>query len=56
MAMIGLRDILKMHTLTFHRGPVTLRIGEPISTEGMTTHQRAELTAQMREKIVEMLG
>jgi len=56
MAMIGLRDILKMHTLTFHRGPVTLRIGEPISTEGMTTHQRAELTAQMREKIVEMLN
>jgi len=56
MAMIGLRDILRMHTLTFHRGPVTLRIGEPISTEGMTTHQRAELTAQMREKIVEMLN
>ena len=55
MAMIGLRDILKMHTLTFHRGPVTLRIGEPISTDGMTTHQRAELTARMREKIVEML-
>jgi len=55
MAMIGLRNILKMHTLTFHRGRVTLRIGEPISTEGMTTHQRAELTATMREKIVEML-
>jgi 1-acyl-sn-glycerol-3-phosphate acyltransferase len=56
LAMIGLRDILKMHTLTFHRGHVTLRIGEPISTAGMTTHQRAELTARMRQKIVEMLG
>jgi len=56
MATIGMRDILRMHTLTFHRGHVTLRIGQPISTAGMTTHQRAELTALMRQKIVEMLG
>ena len=56
IAMIGLRNILRMHTLTFHRGHVTLRIGEPISTVGMTTHQRAELTAVLREKIVEMLN
>ncbi len=55
MAMIGMRGILPIHSLTFHRGPVTLRIGEPISTEGMTTHQRAELTAAVRQKIVEML-
>ena len=31
------------------------RIGEPISTAGMTTHQRAELTAAVRQKIVDML-
>jgi hypothetical protein len=35
---------------------VTLRIGEPISTAGMTTHQRAQLTAELRQKIVELLG
>jgi 1-acyl-sn-glycerol-3-phosphate acyltransferase len=56
LAMIGMRDILRMHTLEFHRGPVTLRIGEPISTAGMTTHQRAELTAAARQQIVDMLG
>jgi 1-acyl-sn-glycerol-3-phosphate acyltransferase len=55
LAMIGLRNILRMHTLTFHRGKVTLRIGEPISTEGMTTHDRAKLTAAVRQKIVGML-
>jgi len=55
LAMIGMRSILPMHTLTFHRGPVTLRIGKPISTDGMTTHQRAELTALTRQRIVEML-
>jgi 1-acyl-sn-glycerol-3-phosphate acyltransferase len=56
MAMIGMHGILPMHSLTFHRGHVTLRIGEAISTEGMTTHQRAELTADVRQKIVEMLS
>jgi 1-acyl-sn-glycerol-3-phosphate acyltransferase len=56
LAMIGMREILPMHTLNFRPGHVTLRIGEPISTEGMTTHQRAELTALARQKIVEMLG
>jgi 1-acyl-sn-glycerol-3-phosphate acyltransferase len=56
LAMIGMHGILPMHSLTFHRGHVTLRIGEPISTAGMTTHKRAELTAAARQKIVEMLG
>jgi len=55
MATIGMRSILPIHSLTFHGGHVTLRIGEPISTKGMTTHQRGELTALTRQKIVEML-
>jgi 1-acyl-sn-glycerol-3-phosphate acyltransferase len=56
VALIGTREVLPMHSLTFHRGPVKLRIGEPIATEGMTTRQRVELTATLRQKIVEMLG
>jgi 1-acyl-sn-glycerol-3-phosphate acyltransferase len=55
LAMLGMRSILPMHSLTFRRGDVTLRIGEPISTEGMTTHQRAELSMLTRQRIVEML-
>jgi hypothetical protein len=35
---------------------VKLRIGEPIPTEGLTTRERGELTATLRQKIVEMLG
>jgi 1-acyl-sn-glycerol-3-phosphate acyltransferase len=56
MAMLGMRHILPMHSLTFHRGHVTLRIGEPVPTAGMTTHQRAELTATLRQKVVDLLG
>jgi 1-acyl-sn-glycerol-3-phosphate acyltransferase len=55
IALIGTRAILPMHSLTFHRGRVKVRIGRPIPTEGMTTHQRGELTASARQKIVEML-
>ncbi len=56
LAMIGMRHILPMHSLTFHRGSVTLRVGEPIPTAGLSTHQRAELTATVRERIVELLS
>lgn len=56
IALIGMRRILPMHTLNFRPGRVTLRISTPISTAGMTTKQREQLTAQARTRIVEMLG
>jgi 1-acyl-sn-glycerol-3-phosphate acyltransferase len=56
MALIGMRDILPMHTLRFHRGRIKVRIGKPIPTEGMTIKRREELTAEARAKIVEMLA
>lgn len=55
VALIGTREILAMGSQTFHRGRVRLRIGEPISTEGLVLHDRTRLTAMVREKIVEML-
>jgi 1-acyl-sn-glycerol-3-phosphate acyltransferase len=56
VALVGTRQILAMHSSTFHSGAVTLRFGEPISTEGLTLHARGELTARLRERIVEMLS
>jgi 1-acyl-sn-glycerol-3-phosphate acyltransferase len=56
VALIGTRDILAMHSATFHRGRVRVRIGEPICTEGLTTHQRADVIEKARRQIVEMLG
>ena len=35
---------------------VTLRIGDPIPTDGLTTRDRAELTEAVREQIVAMLA
>jgi 1-acyl-sn-glycerol-3-phosphate acyltransferase len=52
LAISGSREILAMHSATFHRGQVTLRIGDPIPTEGLT---RKSVTDSAREQVVAML-
>jgi len=55
VALIGTRKILPMGGATFRPGLVTLRIGDPIPTEGLISHDRRALTQQVREQIVELL-
>lgn len=55
IAVIGTREVLAMGSAVFHRAPVRLRIGDPIPTRGMLLKDRARLTAQARERIVEMI-
>jgi 1-acyl-sn-glycerol-3-phosphate acyltransferase len=55
LAICGTREILAMHSSTFHRGNVTLRVGDPIPTEGLTLHERKSVTEAAREKVVAML-
>jgi 1-acyl-sn-glycerol-3-phosphate acyltransferase len=55
LAIEGTRKILAMHTATFHRGSVRLRIGDPIPTTGLTLKQREALTEKIREHIAAML-
>jgi 1-acyl-sn-glycerol-3-phosphate acyltransferase len=47
VAIIGIRDILPMHSHYLRPGRVTLRIGDVIETEGMTPGDRTELTEQL---------
>lgn len=56
VTLCGTRQVLAMGSATFHSGKVVLRIGDPIPTGGMTLRDRGELTAQVRERIVAMLG
>jgi len=55
LALTGTREILAMHSATFHRGAVKLRVGDPIPTAGLVLRDRGELTEAARRKIVEML-
>jgi 1-acyl-sn-glycerol-3-phosphate acyltransferase len=52
LAISGTREVLAMHSSTFHRGKVILRIGDPIPTEGRT---RKSITETARERVVAML-
>lgn len=55
VALIGTREILAMGSATFRRGPVTLRIGDPIPTQSLKIRDREELTECVRKQIVGML-
>jgi 1-acyl-sn-glycerol-3-phosphate acyltransferase len=56
VALSGTREILAMHSATFHRGKVTLSIGDPIQTTGLTLHDRKTLTETTRASIVALQG
>ncbi len=54
IALSGVYDLLPIHTRHFYPCQLTLTIGEPISTEGLTIRQADELTARLRSTIDEL--
>jgi 1-acyl-sn-glycerol-3-phosphate acyltransferase len=51
IALSGVYDLLPIHTRHFYPGELTLSVGQPIQTAGMTPRQTDELTAQLRTAI-----
>jgi 1-acyl-sn-glycerol-3-phosphate acyltransferase len=51
IALSGVYELLPIHTRHFFPGELTLKIGEPIETAGMTLRQTDELTARLRTAI-----
>lgn len=51
IALTGVYDLLPIHTHHFYPCPLTLAVGEPIDTTGMTIRQTDELTQQLRTAI-----
>jgi 1-acyl-sn-glycerol-3-phosphate acyltransferase len=51
IALSGVFDLLPIHTRHFYPSKLTLHVGEPIETKGMTVRQIDELTEQLREAI-----
>ena len=54
VGIVGTREILPMDSLLPLRGPVTLRVGEPIPTAGLAMRDRAALTRRLRERVIEL--
>ena len=45
-----------MGSVHLRSGKVTVRVGDPISTEGMTINDRDELTERLRRDVASLLG
>ena len=56
IALSGVYDLLPMHTRHLHPGALTLAVGEPIPTAGMTIRQTDELTERLRAAIQQLSG
>jgi 1-acyl-sn-glycerol-3-phosphate acyltransferase len=56
LGLIGMYKILPMHSVHMRSGHVTLRVGEPIETKGMTLADRGRLTRQLRDRVAELSG
>jgi 1-acyl-sn-glycerol-3-phosphate acyltransferase len=54
MALSGVYDLLPIHTHHLLPSKLTLRVGEPIQTSGMTVRQIDELTEKLRSAIEEL--
>jgi 1-acyl-sn-glycerol-3-phosphate acyltransferase len=54
MAVSGVYELLPIHTHHFYPSPLTLSVGEPISTAGMTLRQIDELNERLRAAIDEL--
>ncbi len=55
IALSGVYDLLPIHTRHFYPCDLTLMVGEPIPTTGMTPRQTEELTQRLRAAIGAML-
>lgn len=55
MALVGMREVLPMHSIHIHGGRVVLRIGNPIVTSGMKLSDREELTRRLYAEISGLL-
>jgi 1-acyl-sn-glycerol-3-phosphate acyltransferase len=51
IALGGVFDLLPIHTRHLYPGELTVTVGEPIETKGMTVRQTGELTARLRDTI-----
>jgi 1-acyl-sn-glycerol-3-phosphate acyltransferase len=56
VAIVGMRELLPMGSAELRTGKVTVRVGDPISTKGMTLGDRVELSVRLHDAVAEMLA
>jgi 1-acyl-sn-glycerol-3-phosphate acyltransferase len=56
IGIVGMRRVLPMGSVHVRPHAVTIRIGDPISTEGMKLDARGELSQTLRRRVAELIG
>ena len=56
VAIVGMREKLPMHSFHLRSGKVTIRVGDPIPTDGMTLRDRDELTERLYREVAGLLS
>ena len=56
IGLIGTKEVLRFGSGWIRPGAVTMKIGEPISTSGLSLKERRDVTAELRERICALLG
>ena len=56
VGLTGTREVLPMKSVIVRPGKITLRVGDPIETSAMKSHDRAELNRRLREQVVNLVG
>jgi 1-acyl-sn-glycerol-3-phosphate acyltransferase len=56
IGIIGMREVLPMGSVHVRPQAVTVRIGDPIPTEGMKLDARGELSQLLRRRVAELIG
>ena len=54
IALSGVYDLLPMHTRHFYPGEITMTIGDPIPTTGLTIRQTDDLNTRLRNAIEQL--
>jgi 1-acyl-sn-glycerol-3-phosphate acyltransferase len=55
VGLAGTREVLAMGSVIVRPGKVRVRVGDPIETAGLKSHDRAELNSRLRERIAELM-
>jgi 1-acyl-sn-glycerol-3-phosphate acyltransferase len=56
IAIRGMRELLPMNSIHLRSGEVTLRVGDPIPTTGLTISDRMELSQRLYDEIARLLS
>ena len=54
VGLIGTRQVLPMDSLLPRGGPVRLRVGDPISTDGLKARDHEALTRRLQQRVAEL--